>query len=192
MAIKKFLISDGSGDTEESELDSSGLRTIGYNDVSKIVELSNAYVINNLYVSGSIFGNLTGSLSGSSTSSGGSTTPSTVLFTKSAAPVSVGDIVAVGPSGLTRCNNSNELLSNVVGVVYSSGSGQIQVQVFGEATVSTLGTHSTGSVMYAGSNGQAVTYDQIDSGQNITQVGFMSGNGPGKLIIQPRIFGVKG
>lgn len=192
MAIKKFLISDGDGDAEESELDSSGIRTIGYDDVQQRVQLSKAYIVGNLYVSGSIFGNLTGSLSGSSTSSGGSTTPSTITFTKSASSLAIGDIVAVGSSGLARCNNSNDLLSNVVGVVYSSGSGQIQVQVFGEATVSTSGSYNTGSVMYAGSNGQAVTYDQINSGQNITQVGFMSGNGVGKLIIQPRIFGVKG
>lgn len=192
MAIKKFFISDGEGGMEESELDSSGQRTIGYDDTNKRIQLSNAYVINNLYVSGSIIGNLTGSLSGSSTNSGGSTTPSTVKFTKSVGSIAAGDIVAVGSSGLSRCNNSNELLSNVIGVVYSSGSGEIQVQVFGEATVSTIGSYNTGSIMYAGQNGQAITYDQINSGQNITQVGFMSGNGSGKLIIQPRIFGVKG
>jgi hypothetical protein len=190
MSIKRFFISSGDGDMEESELDSSGIRTIGYDDVEQRVQLSKAYVIGNLYVSGSIIGNLTGSVSGSA--SGGSennTASSTVTFKNAATALSVGNIVSVGSSGLAKCNNSDNLLSNAIGVVYSSGSSGVEVQVFGEATVSTAGTYSTGSVMYAGINGEAVTYDQLTSGKYVTQVGIISGNGIGKLIIQPRIFG---
>jgi len=158
------------------------------------VELSNVYVVNNLYVSGSIFGNLTGSLSGSSTggSSGGSGASTSVLFTKIASPVSVGDIVSLSSTGLAKCSKTNDLLSNAIGIVQTSGSGQVYVQTSGESTVTVAGTYSTGSILYAGNSGGACTYDQIGSGEYITQVGIASGNGVGKLIIQPRIFGQKG
>ena len=113
----------------------------------------------------------------------------TVKFTSSSGPVSVGDVVAISPDGLAKCNNSSDTLSNVIGTVYFSGSGEILVQTSGESTVTVNGSCSTGSMIYAGSTGDVVTYDQLASGDYVTQVGFISGNGIGKIIIQPRIFG---
>lgn len=194
MAMKKFFISDGEGEIQESELDSFGNQTIVYDDINKIVQLSSAYIVNNLYVSGSIIGNLTGSVDGIAGGGSGNqsnSTPSTINFKKTASPVSVGDIVSIGASGLAKCNNSIDLLSNVIGVIYSSGSNEVEVQVFGEAEVNISGNYSTGSMLFAGLAGNAVTYENIPDGNHITQVGFISGNGPGRLIIQPRIFGKK-
>lgn len=192
MSIKKFIISTGDGELEESELDSSGQRTIGYDDVAQRVQLSKAYIVGDLYVSGSIIGTLTGSVSGSA-SGGGSSIPSTVKFTSCSGTVTVGDIVSVGLNGLTRCNNNFDLLSNAFGVVYSSGSGEIQVQTHGEIELRQVnGIVNTGSVLYAGIAGEASTYDNISSGCYITQIGYISGNGTNKLIIQPRVFGQKG
>lgn len=192
MTIKKFILSTGDGELEESEVDSSGNRTIAYDDSLQRVQLSKAYVIGNLYVSGSIVGNLTGSVNGSA-SSGGSATTSTVTFTKSTGVITVGDIVALNQNGLARCNYLDSVLSNAIGVVSFSGSNNIEVQTFGEAEIRiAYGAITTGSVLYVGATGSAVTYDQISSGAYITQVGIFSGNGGMKLIIQPRIFGIKG
>ncbi len=237
MSIKKFIISSGDGDLEESELDSSGVRTIGYDDVSQRVQLSNAYVIGNLYISGSIYGNLTGSLSGSSTggssnssgissvSSSGNITGSglsgdeirlkdnisltsvtasfsgdgsrltnvsafpTVKFTKASGSISVGDAVALSSTGLSRCNNTSNTLSNVIGIVVSSGSDGVYVQTSGEATPKSLffDTLTTGTVFWAYTGGNLCTYSYLVAGNYATQVGYLSNDS--KIIIQPRVFG---
>lgn len=193
MSIKKFIISTGDGDLEESELDSSGQRTIGYDDVEQRVQLSKAYVVGDLYVSGSIIGNLTGSVNGNASGGGGASVANTVKFTKSVTALSVGDVVSISANGLSRCNYSDSLLSNVIGVVYASASNEVEVQTYGEIEISTIfGTCTTGSVLFAGAFGSGATYDQIPSGGYITQIGYISGNGPNKLIIQPRVFGIKG
>lgn len=193
MAIKRFLISSGDGDTEESTFNSDGKITIAYDDSQQKIILSDVHISGSITVEGNLTGTtLTGSLSGSTVTNsvgGGASNSINIEFTKIASSVAVGDIVAVGASGLAKCNKSNNLLSNVIGVVASSGSGVVTVQVCGETEIVTGGNYSTGSLMYAGSDGNAVTYDQLVTGDYVTQVGIMSGNGTGKLIIQPRIFG---
>lgn len=191
MSIKKFLLSTGNGDCEESELDSFGIRTIGYDDVEKKIIISNAHIIGNLIVSGSISGSLTGSVNGNSGTNSNVDIGNIIKFNKSYGVINVGDIVSIGQNGLARCDNTNDLLSNVFGVVYSSGSGEVQVQTSGEAEVSIISSYDTGSVLYASVDGAASSYNDISSSCYITQVGFISGNGPGKIIIQPRVFGQK-
>lgn len=292
MTIKKFLISSGDGDTEESELDSSGLRTIGYDDVKKVVVLSNAHIINNLYVTGSVsgsfigdgsqltnlsasqitglissvetFNNITGSgtqsnpvvlkdniqlitvtasfsgdgsqitgltaaqISGiiSSVSSSGNiigdgtdnnpitlknniqlqsvtasfsgdgsnlynipSISSEIEFTESYGQIQINDIVAIGPNGVTRCEKTNDMLSNVIGVVTNVNGSSVFVKTFGQATVNFSGNYSRGSTVYVGSGGAVVLYSELVAGDYATQVGYVSGNGDNKIILQPRVYG---
>ena len=157
---------------------------------SNITYQTGTIALNNNINIGSITGSFSGSFYGDA---------STLIniypkikFTTSAGLLSVGDIVSISASGLSKANNTSDILSNAFGVVASSGSGEVYVQTSGEIELNSINvSYTTGSVIYVDGAGQGTLYENIPSGGYITQIGYVTGNGAKKIVIVPRVFGQK-
>lgn len=113
-----------------------------------------------------------------------------IVFNYAPQAIQVGHIVALSSSGLMKSDNLNNLLSNAIGVVCYSGSGEIHVQTAGEIELNVIdGTYTTGTVIYVGDVGHGTTYPELVTGNYVTQIGYISGNGGKKIVLQPRVFG---
>jgi hypothetical protein len=127
MAIKKFILSDGAGDLEESSIDSSGSQTISYDDSIERIIVSNQYISGNLFISGSTFAkNISGSFIGNG--SGLTNIPNSSLQNSyiniNGTNVNLGgSIVIAGGSGGSGSGNAG-VSSWVSGALYIANNNQ--------------------------------------------------------------------
>jgi hypothetical protein len=113
----------------------------------------------------------------------------------------VGSVVALDTAGLVLADADSEVASNAIGVVLSrsapSGAGTVRVQLDGEVAVSTsLNTFTKGALVWVSPvAGALVAYTGLSTGDYAVQVGIVSDNAAspdGKIVLQPRIFGLVG
>ncbi len=105
------------------------------------------------------------------------------------------EIVAISGSALCEASNNDSYKSNVFGVVINKPGSNYIIATHGDVQVNGAAGINPGELLYVGTNGACTTYDNIPVGNYITQVGIKSINGgtAGEyVILQPRIFGIKG
>ena len=168
--------------------DGSALTNLSSSQISNFNSAVDARITN---IPNSALQNSSITINGSSVSLGGSATiadQSSMTFTGSG--FAVGNVVALSGS-LVKADYSDDTSSNAFGVVSAVAGTTVTVKMFGEATALSASSYSTaGTLLYVGVSGSVTNYAGIPSGKYITQVGILSPNS-GKLIIQPRIYGLK-
>jgi len=108
--------------------------------------------------------------------------------------IGLNNIVAFSGSYLCNADKTDDRKSNAIGIVTKISGTTYTITTGGEVTVN--GAEAVpligqgGKLVYVGTTGACTDYDSIGSGENITQIGIKSINS-GKVLLQPRIFGVK-
>lgn len=134
------------------------------------------------------------SIGGSGGSSAGSILTYTASYIGAGQTLTAGMIVAVSGTSIYSALNSNEYRSNIIGIVTGTVGQTFNIAIAGEVSASLSGSTqlSGGSIAYlSDKSGSYHNYDSISATRYIVQVGIV-GPTQDKIILQPRIFGIKG
>jgi hypothetical protein len=106
--------------------------------------------------------------------------------------LAVGNVVALGSgtnAPLVLANKDGDLTSNAIGVIKTIVDTAVTVQLDAEIAVSSLAGMSVGTPVFVGDSGAVVAYAGIDSGDFVTQVGYVSNVAANKIVIVLKTFG---
>ena len=113
----------------------------------------------------------------------------------SAVSFTAGDIMALSPTSglvLADANDAEVERSNAIGVfLLKPTTTTARVQVDGQVEVGDLSAYDKGDLVWVSATaGELTSYPALPSGAYATQVGIVSDDAnPGKILLQPRIFG---
>ncbi len=106
----------------------------------------------------------------------------------------IGCIVAISGGLLFKADKNNNSKSNAIGVITNVNDSIYTIALAGDVAINGASAYAStpGIPLYVGTTGSATIYDNIGSGEYITQIGYTSlDTSDSYVILQPRVFGQK-